>query len=74
MIYYQPRWVFDQALIDREGDRAVYSLTKLIGLLMRHEGMTEEQAIDWVSYNMQSTGLKDWPIIVNDHLLGAYEA
>ena len=41
MIFYQPRWLFDQALIDQEGNRAVYSLTKLIGLLMRREGMTE---------------------------------
>lgn len=41
-------------------------MQKLIELLMEHDKIDYDAALDWVLYNMQNTGLKDWPVIIND--------
>ena len=48
---------FDEAVIgiDVVGERIIYSVQKVIDILMERDGMDEQGAIDWYEYNMQST-------------------
>lgn len=48
---------FDEAVvgIDVMGERIIYSVQKVIDILMERDGMDEQEAIDWYEYNMQST-------------------
>ena len=48
---------FDEAVIgiDVVGERIIYSVQKVIDILMERDGMDEQEAIDWYEYNMQST-------------------
>ena len=48
---------FDEAVIgiDVVGERVIYSVQKVIDILMERDGMDEQDAIDWYEYNMQST-------------------
>jgi len=66
MILFEPQELFNKAIIRKDGDHAVYSLQKLIELLIEHDKIDYDDALDWVLYNMQNTGFEDWPVIVND--------
>jgi hypothetical protein len=66
MILFEPQELFNKAIIRKDGDCAVYSLQKLIELLIEYDKMDYDGALDWVLYNMQNTGFEDWPVIVND--------
>jgi hypothetical protein len=48
---------FDEAVIgiDVVGERIIYSVQKVIDILIERDGMDEQEAIDWYEYNMQST-------------------
>ena len=48
---------FDEAVIgvDVLNERIIYSVKKVIEILMDRDGMDEQDAIDWYEYNMQST-------------------
>ena len=48
---------FDEAVvgIDVMGERIIYSVQKVIDILIERDGMDEQEAIDWYEYNMQST-------------------
>jgi hypothetical protein len=48
---------FDEAVIglDMSSERIIYSVQKVIDILMERDGMDEQDAIDWYEYNMQST-------------------
>jgi hypothetical protein len=42
----------DEAIIGiSHDDRAVYSYSKLVDAFMKHDGMTYEDAVEWISYN-----------------------
>lgn len=44
---------YDEAIIGiSNDDRVVYSYQGLVEALMRHDGMSEEDAEEWVSYNV----------------------
>ena len=60
---------FDEAIIgetrgDTE-DRVVYSYTKMVGILMK-QGMTGEEAVDHLEYNVLGTRLEDGPVYLED--------
>lgn len=43
---------YDDALIGvTEDNRAVYDYNKMVIWLMEHEDFTEDEAVDWISYN-----------------------
>ena len=43
---------YDDALIGiSENNRAIYDYNKMVEWLMREESFTEEEAVDWISYN-----------------------
>lgn len=43
---------YDDALVGVTVDgRAVYDYTKMVAWLVEHEGMTEEEAEEWLEYN-----------------------
>ena len=43
---------YDSALIGvTEDNRAVYDYDKMVDWLVQAEGMTYEEAVDWISYN-----------------------
>jgi hypothetical protein len=48
---------FDEAVIgiDVVGERIIYSVQKVLDILIERDGMDEQEAIDWYEYNMQST-------------------
>lgn len=65
MIYLEPRGMLDAAIIGREGDRLVYSYSKLIEAYMNN-GMTYIDAVEWIEFNIIGTYMKDWPIVEDD--------
>ena len=43
---------YDDALIGvTEDDRAVYDFDKMVAWLVEHDGMTVDEAIEWIEYN-----------------------
>lgn len=63
---------FDEAVIgiDVVGERIIYSVQKVIDILMERDGMDEQDAIDWYEYNMQSTYVGEHtPIWCEDRLI-----
>jgi hypothetical protein len=63
---------FDEAVIgiDVVGERIIYSVQKVIDILMERDGMDEQEAIDWYEYNMQSTYVGEHtPIWCEDRLI-----
>ena len=43
---------YDDALIGvTEDNRAVYDFEKMVSWLMRTEGMTQDDAVEWIEYN-----------------------
>lgn len=63
---------FDEAVIgvDIVGERIIYSVQKVIDILMERDGMDEQDAIDWYEYNMQSTYVGEHtPIWCEDRLI-----
>ena len=55
--------------VDGNNERAIYSRQKLIECFMQHDGMTYDEAAEWVSYNVDRA-LPYWgqhaPIIMDD--------
>jgi len=63
---------FDEAVIgvDVLNERIIYSVKKVIEILMDRDGMDEQDAIDWYEYNMQSTYVGEHtPIWCEDRLI-----
>ena len=63
---------FDEAVIgvDVVGERLIYSVQRVIDILMDRDGMDEQEAIDWYEYNMQSTYVGEHtPIWCEDRLI-----
>ena len=64
---------FDKAIIgfDESSERVIYSVKKIINVLMKDEQMSYEDAFEWYSYNMANTRFKtsNEPIYCNDILL-----
>lgn len=45
---------FDEAMIGLSSDfRAVYDADKILDILMKRDGMSGEDAMEWVSYNIE---------------------
>ena len=43
---------YDDALVGvSEDNRAIYDFDKMVEGLVKHDGMTEEEAIEWIEYN-----------------------
>ena len=43
---------YDDALIGvTENNRAVYDFNKMVDCLVRDDGMSEEEAVEWIEYN-----------------------
>jgi hypothetical protein len=66
MIYYEPRIIFDLAIIRIESNVVVYSLSKLTELIMKEDKCSFDEALEHISYNFVNQGLDNWPIIEND--------
>ena len=48
--FVSPR--YDDALIGvSEDNRAVYDFDKMVEYLMKHDGFTYEEAVEWIEYN-----------------------
>lgn len=63
---------FDEAVIgiDVVGERIIYSVRRVIDILIDRDGMSEQEAIDWYEYNMQSTYVGEHtPIWCEDRLI-----
>lgn len=63
---------FDEAVIgvDVVGERIIYSVQKVIDILMERDDMDEQEAIDWYEYNMQSTYVGEHtPIWCEDRII-----
>lgn len=63
---------FDEAVIgiDVVGERIIYSVQKVIDILMERDGMDEQDAIDWYEYNMQSAYVGEHtPIWCEDRII-----
>lgn len=63
---------FDEAVIgiDVVGERIIYSVQRVIDILIDRDGMSEQEAIDWYEYNMQSTYVGEHtPIWCEDRLI-----
>ena len=63
---------FDEAVIgvDVVGERIIYSVQKVIDILMERDDMDEQDAIDWYEYNMQSTYVGEHtPIWCEDRII-----
>ena len=63
---------FDEAVIgvDVSNERIIYSVKRVIDILMDRDGMDEQEAIDWYEYNMQSTYVGEHtPIWCEDRLI-----
>jgi hypothetical protein len=62
---------FDEAIIGLEtnGDipRVVYSIEKMVFILMQRDAMTEEEAVEFISFNVTSAylGGEGTPIYIN---------
>ena len=51
-VVYLTNYSYDDALIGISDDnRAVYDYNKMIEWLVKTEGFTEEEAIEWIDYN-----------------------
>lgn len=51
-VVYLTDYSYDDALIGVSHDnRAIYDYDLMVQWLMKHEGMTEESAIEWIDYN-----------------------
>ena len=63
---------FDEAVIGIEIStmRLIYSVSKVIDILIEEDGMDEQDALDWYEYNMQSTWVGDTtPIWCEDRII-----
>jgi len=64
---------FDNAIIgfDEDSQRAIYSVKKIINILMKEERMSYDEALEWYSNYMASsrTSHKNEPIYCNDVLI-----
>jgi len=51
IVLLEPEY-YDEAIIGISDDeRLVYSYDKLISAMIEYDGMSQEEAIDWISYN-----------------------
>ena len=51
-VVYLTNYSYDDALIGISDDnRAVYDYNKMVEWLVKTEGFTEEEAIEWIDYN-----------------------
>lgn len=64
---------FDKAIIgfDENSERVIYSVKKIINVLMKDERMTYDEALEWYGHNMASSRISNnkEPIYCNDILL-----
>ena len=67
-IILEPRNVFDAGVVgyEEKTSRLVYSCAKLLPSLMSVWEMTEEEALEWLSYNTLGTYVEGYPIIIED--------
>ena len=42
---------FDEAIVGVTDERVVYQYDKMVECLVKNEGMSEEEAVDFISYN-----------------------
>jgi hypothetical protein len=51
-VVYLTNYSYDDALVGiSEDNRAVYDYDKMVQWLVKEEGFTEEEAIEWIDYN-----------------------
>ena len=51
-VKYLTNYSYDDALIGvSEDGRAIYDYEKMVEWLMKEEGWTDEEAVDWIEYN-----------------------
>lgn len=51
-VIYLVNYSYDDALVGvSEDNRAVYDYNKMVEWLIKEESFTEEEAVDWISYN-----------------------
>lgn len=69
-VMLEPRKDIDAAVrnvfIEQGKLRVVYSLEALVELFKTRDGMTEEEALDWISYNVEPSQCEGWPIIASE--------
>lgn len=69
-IVLEPRATFEDAIIGISSDeRVVYSLEKIYEAHMKYDGMSQEEAVEWVDYNTLCIALyENGPVFVWDIL------
>ena len=50
--------------VDVESGRAVYDVDVMIDAMMKDDGMSLEDAREWLEYNVISPCAKNWPIFI----------
>jgi hypothetical protein len=60
----EPREAFDAAIVGVRPNKAglpvvVYSRSKVIDALMKHEGWSKEDAVEWFEYNIRPAWMGD---------------
>tara|TARA_R100001086_G_C11667208_1_gene211911 strand:+ start:65 stop:283 length:219 start_codon:yes stop_codon:yes gene_type:complete len=71
MIYFEPRSIYDSAIVCYTGNKIIYSYYLLIFALIE-SNWTEENSIEWVNYNIIGTSMKGWPKILYIESHGEY--
>lgn len=75
--YSDAEWLsadgFEDAILGVSNERLVYSMTKCIEILMKRDGMTEEEAMEYFSFNVEGAYMGEkTPIWVDDVVLEDY--
>ena len=69
-IMFEPRSDMDAAvrgiILCADKLRTVYSLEALTSIFEKRDGMNHEDAIDWVTYNLDCPQAEGWPVIVSE--------
>jgi len=69
-VMLEPREDMDVAvrglMVTDSGMRVVYSLEALVQVFIDRDGMSRDDAVDWVSYNVDTGGHPNWPTVVSE--------
>ena len=63
MVFFEPRLVYDHAIIEVRDGVNVYDFEKMIEVMTKAWDMTYTEAVEWIDYNMGPCGIENWPII-----------
>ena len=62
VIVFEPRKIFNSAIIRIDGNRLVYSFDKLVDALMK-TGLTYHESVEYIDFNMLHVSIEQWPDI-----------